>query len=257
MINPKALIFSGYGLNCEEETRHAFETAGVSGDIVHINDIIEKPILLKNYQIGAMPGGFSFGDDTGSGNAFAEKITNHLEDALREFLGRDTLMIGMCNGFQILAQLGVFGPIALLPNSNARYTTRWVDLSVNTKTPWFTGMSTISLPIAHGEGRLYAEPKEIANLKKTNRIAATYIAGELCEFQSLSKNPNGSTEDIAGVIDTTGRILGLMPHPERAVRFTQLPHWTYLKEKYVRQGENVPKQGPGLQVFQNAINYFK
>lgn len=257
MIKPKALVFSGYGLNCEEETRYAFEIAGITADIVHINDIIDRPAILKNYQIGAMPGGFSFGDDTGSGNAFAEKITNHLGDSLKEFLERDTLMIGMCNGFQILSQLGVFGPIALLPNSNARYTTRWVDLSVNSTSPWFAGMKTISLPIAHGEGRLYAEPQELENLKKSNRIAATYVTGELCNFQSLPKNPNGSTNDIAGVIDKTRRILGLMPHPERAVRFTQLPHWTYLKEKCIREGENVPKQGPGLQVFQNAVNYFK
>ena len=258
MIKPKVLVFSGYGLNCEEETKYAFEQAGAIGEILHINDIIEKPSVLKNYQIFAMPGGFSYADDTGSGNAYAKKIQNHLSEELQSFIKRDILGIGICNGFQILANLGLFGKVALLPNTNARYTTRWVDLEFQkNKSPWLKNIKNLSLPIAHGEGRFYADSSELKKLESNNQIDAKYVCGEICEAQSLDANPNGSTDDIAGVINSSGRILGLMPHPERAIAFTQHPHWTYLKEKYLREGKTPPKFGPSLQILKNAVEYFK
>ena len=256
MIKPRILIFSGYGLNCEDETKYAFEKAGALVDIIHINDIIDRPSLLKNYQIGAMPGGFSYGDDTGSGNAFAQKIKNHLAKEMQAFFSRDTLTIGMCNGFQILVGMGVFGPVALLPNSNARYTTRWVDLKIDSNSPWLVDISSISLPIAHGEGRFYAPKNQPRRLPKGYQVALTYVKGEICTLQNLSANPNGSMENIAGIVNTSGKILGLMPHPERAVQFTQLPQWPNLKEHYLRKGKKLPTEAPGLQIFKNAVEYF-
>lgn len=266
MIKPKVLVFSGYGLNCEEETKFAFEQALGIADIVHINDLIGGSFNLKNYQIMAFPGGFSYGDDTGSGNAFANKIKNHLWEKIKNFINQDRLVIGICNGFQILVNLGLlpafdktYGKreVALVHNDNARYTVRWVDLKIENKSPWLSGLKNISLPIAHGEGKFYAEENVLKKLSDKKMVALKYIKGEICKYQNYPANPNGALEDIAGITDETTRILGLMPHPERAIFFTQLPHWTYLKEKLKREGKKIPAEGPGLKIFQNAVNYFK
>lgn len=265
MKHPKALVVSGYGLNCEEETKFAFEQADGMADIIHINDIIERPKLLEEYQIMAMPGGFSYGDDTGSGNAFANKIRNHIWNHFEKFIKRDTLMIGICNGFQILVSLGVlpalnknYGAreVALLHNESARYVDRWVDLKIENNTPWFKNITALSVPIAHGEGKFYASDKVMNELKKKKLIAAKYYKGEICEYQNLPVNPNGALENIAAITDETGRVLGMMPHPERAISFIHLPHWTYLKEKFGREGKSLPTDGPGLQIFRNAVQYF-
>jgi len=262
----KVLIFSGYGLNCEEETKFAFEKAGGNAEIIHINDLIDGYKKIEDYKIIAFPGGFSYGDDTGSGNAFSNKIRNHLWEKIDTFVRKDHLVIGICNGFQILANLGLlpalnnnFGAreVALLHNENARYTVRWVDLKVMSKTPWLKNIDKISLPIAHGEGKFYAPEEILEELKKKNLIALKYTDGEICEYHNLKLNPNGAIEDIAGITDESGRILGLMPHPERAMFFNQLPHQTFLKEKLRREGKKIPRNGPGLQIFKNAVNYFK
>lgn len=242
---------SGYGLNCEEETKFAFDTAGGAADIVHINDLIEKPKMLSEYQILVFPGGFSYGDDTGSGKAYANKFKNHLAKELAEFLSRDTLTIGICNGFQIITNLGIL-PGALAHNKKGKYIDRWVDLVVpaSAKTSaWLRGIEKISLPIAHGEGHYVIEPKEYKNLKKNNQIAFTYTKGEICEFQNLEPNPNGSDFGIAGVLAYNGRVLGMMPHPERAMFVHQNPMWQMNKKR--------KKEGEGLQIFRNAVNYFK
>ncbi len=266
MINPKVLIFSGYGLNCEDETKYAFEMAGAKADIVHINDLIDNKKLLNQYQILAFPGGFSFGDDTGSGNAFAQKIKNHLWQEIKKFIEKDKLIIGICNGFQVLVNLGLvpafnnqYGhrEVALTDNDSAQYTVRWVDLKIYNNSPWLKNIKTISLPIAHGEGKFYGSKSVLFRLKKQNLIVARYIKGQICQYQSLDANPNGSLDDISAITDQSKKILGIMPHPERAIFFTQLPNWTYLKEKLQREGKPCPKNGPGLQIFQNGINYFK
>lgn len=256
-MKPKALIMSGYGLNCEEETKYAFELAGGIADIVHINDLIGGGKKLGDYQIVAFPGGFSYGDDTGSGNAFANKIKNHLAGEINRFIAEDHLVIGICNGFQILAHLGIF-PIqfSLTHNNSARYTVRWVDMKVENKSPWLSDIDTLSLPIAHGEGKLFADKNTLSTLNKKNMVALRYIKGEVCNYQMLPANPNGSLENIAGITDKSGKIFGLMPHPERALLFTNLPHWPYLKERYMREKKAVPKIGPGLALFKNAIHYF-
>lgn len=256
-MKPKVLVFTGYGLNCEEETAFAFRLAGAHADIVHINDLITAPKKLDRYQILAIPGGFSYGDDTGSGNAYAGKLTTHIREELLRYLGRDRLMIGICNGFQILVSLGfIFPDVALLPNDSSRYTVRWTDVKSFARSVWLAGLDILALPIAHGEGKLYADSQTLRALKKRGGVALRYVRGEISEHFDLPYNPTGTIDDIAGLIDPTGRILGLMPHPERAVLFTQLPHWTYLKEKYQRAGRRIPKYGPGLRIFQNAVNYF-
>lgn len=248
----KVMVMSGYGLNCEEETKFAFEWAGGSADIIHINDLIKNPKMLAQYQILAFPGGFAYGDDTGSGKAYANKFKNHLAEELDEFLSRNTLAIGICNGFQIATNLSIL-PGALTFNNGGTYLDRWVDLKVVGKSPWLQGIKTLSVPIAHGEGRYVANAKEYKKLKKNGEIAFTYTKGEVCKFQNLKANPNGSDYDIGGVLAYNGRVLGLMPHPERAMFPHQSPLWPLNKAR----GKQTKKEGAGLQIFKNAINYFK
>jgi phosphoribosylformylglycinamidine synthase subunit PurQ / glutaminase len=245
MKKPKVIILSGYGLNCEEETKFAFEWAGGAADIVHINDLIAKPKMLANYQILVFPGGFSYGDDTGSGKAYANKFKNHLKKEFMEFLSRNTLAIGICNGFQIMTNLGIL-PGALTYNKNGKYIDRSVDLKVVGKSPWLKGIAKISLPIAHGEGHYVIEGKD-------TQIALVYTKGEICKFQNLEKNPNGSEHDIAGVLAYNGRVLGMMPHPERGMFAHQSPLW-YINR---RKSGKISKEGAGLQIFKNAIKYFQ
>lgn len=247
-MKPRAIVLSGYGLNCEDETKFAFELAGGEADIVHVNDLIERPRKLRQYQILAVPGGFSFGDDTGSGKAYANKLKNHLGEHLERFAAQDRLIIGLCNGFQILTNTGLL-PGALTFNDSVRYTDRWVDLKITGKGPWLSGIKSLSVPIAHGEGKYIVDDKA--------DIAVKYVRGEICKFFDLPVNPNGSQQNIAGVTSRGGRILGMMPHPERAMFFTQLPHWTYLREKLERAGRKVPQFGPGLEIYKNGVKYFQ
>ena len=248
---PKIIVMSGYGLNCEEETKFAFDSVGGEAEIVHINDLIANPKMLQEYNILAFPGGFSYGDDTGSGKAYANKFKNHLANELNEFLKRDTLIIGICNGFQIITNLGIL-PGALAQNSGGKYLDRWVDLKVTGKSPWLTGIEKISLPIAHGEGRYIIDKKEYKKMVKNKQIAFTYTKDKICNFQSLKANPNGANYGIAGVLAYNGRVLGLMPHPERAMFIHQSPLWQIEKKNIKKSAK-----GEGLQIFKNAINYFK
>jgi phosphoribosylformylglycinamidine synthase subunit PurQ / glutaminase len=265
MVKPNVIVLTGFGLNCEEETAFAFEKVGGSAKIVHLADLIDKTYKLSDYQILAIPGGFSYGDHTGSGNAFASKMKNHLQDEVLEFARQDKLAIGICNGFQIMTRLGLLPAVnnnyseaqgALLHNDSARYTTRWVDLSFSGKSPWVTDLRRVSVPIAHGEGKWHVSPDVLVDMKKKDMIAAKYIHGNICKYQDLAANPNGSLESIAAVTDESKRIIGMMPHPERAIEFTQLPNWTLIKETCKREGKEVPKEGDGLAVFRNGVNYF-
>jgi len=255
-MKPSVLVLSGYGINCEEETAYGFNLAGGKAKIVHINDLISGLQKLKNFQILAFPGGFSYGDDTGSGKAFANRLRNHLWEKVQTFIKKDRLVIGICNGFQIMVNLGLL-PGALTHNDTARYLDRWVDLKVKNKSPWLRGISNISLPIAHGEGRFYAPASVLKTLNQKKLIALDYFEGDMCRYQNLKPNPNGSVKNIAGITDETGKLLGLMPHPERAIFFTQLPNWPLIKESYKRTNRKIPSQGQGLQIFKNAVKYFK
>jgi phosphoribosylformylglycinamidine synthase subunit PurQ / glutaminase len=266
MAKPKVLVLTGYGINCEEETQFAFEKAGAEADVVHVNDVIDGQKKLEDYQILVFPGGFSYGDDTGSGNAYANRVRNHLWNELREFVDQDNLVIGICNGFQILANLGLVPAIdghygerqaALVHNDNARYTDRWVDLEFEGKSPWTRGLERISMPIAHGEGKFYAKEEILEKIEGRGLVAARYTGGDICRHQMLRANPNGSRNNIAGITDESGRVLGMMPHPERAIDFTHLPHWTYLKEVLRENGEEMPEEADGIKIFKNGVTYFE
>ncbi len=267
MNKPKVLIFSGYGLNSEEETKFGFDISGGNAEIVHINDLIAGKKKLSDYQIFAVPGGFAYGDDTGAGNGFANRMRNHLWKDILKFIADGKLIIGICNGFQVLVNLGLLPALnnkygkrelGLMPNEFPRYTVRFVDLKAeNNQSPWIKDIKSLSIPVANGEGKLYANEKTLKEINKKNLIAFRYYRGEMCEYLDLPASPNGSINDIAGLTDESGRVLGLMPHPERALFFTQLPNWPNLKEKYLRSGKKLPEFGPGLQIFKNGVNYFK
>jgi phosphoribosylformylglycinamidine synthase I len=255
MKKPHAIIFSGYGFNTEDETRAVFEQLGATADIMHLNDVIARPAVLKQAQVVIFPGGFSYGDDTGSGKAYGNRVRASLGAEIQKFLDRDTLMVGICNGFQVITAAQIL-PGALVANDGARYLCRWVDLEVQNDSPWLRGIKRMMVPIAHGEGKYYAPEKTMAQLKKDDAIALRYVKGEVSEHLDLPANPNGAMENIAGITGYGGRVLGLMPHPERATRFTQLPHWTLLREQYARENKPLPTEGPGLQLFRNAVEYF-
>ncbi len=253
---PRVLVFSGYGLNCEEEAAFAFNQAGGKADIVHINDVIDGKAKLKNYDILMFPGGFAYGDDTGSGKAYANRVKNHLAKELDAFLKSGKLVLGICNGFQILTQLGIL-PGALAHNASNRYVDRWVDLKAEGDSPWLTGIKTLSVPVAHGEGKYVAPKKELTALKKNKQVAFRYVKGDVTKYQNLPANPNGAMEDIAGVLNYDGRVLGLMPHPDRALFNMQLPHAGVLKEKAKRAGKKLPYYTESLKIFKNGVDYAK
>lgn len=264
MSSAHVIVLSGYGLNCEEETLHAFKHNGASGDIVHINDVIEKPDMLDNYNILAIPGGFSYGDDTGSGNAFAQKMKLGLSDHLKSFVERDTLSIGICNGCQILVNLGLipalseYGErdVAVTYNESARYQCRWIDLKVESESPWLKGIETLHIPVAHGEGRFMMEDTTLESLKKNGQIAARYVKGENIANGEFPYNPNGSIFDIAAMTDKTGRILAMMPHPERGMFTWQRDDYHELKDTAQRENTELPKETDGMAIFKNAVEYF-
>ena len=263
-MNAKVLVLAGYGLNCEEETLHAFEHTGMSGTIRHINDLIEAPKELENYQALAIPGGFSYGDDTGSGNAFAQKIKLALWDELLTFTSRDTLMLGICNGCQILSNLGLIPKVgerkvAVTYNENARYQCRWIDLKANNAntSPWLKGIEGMHVPVAHGEGRFMMDEKMLKALQENNQIAFQYMKDNALANGEFPHNPNGSIDDIAALTDETGRILAIMPHPERGMFTWQRDDYDILKDQAARTAVEMKEEADGIALFANAADYFK
>lgn len=271
MTQPNVLVLAGYGLNCEEETVSAFKMAGATAQFRHVNDVIENPSLLNDYQILAVPGGFSYGDDTGSGNAFALKLRHRLGEALQQFFQRDTLGIGICNGCQILVNLGVVTPtveaygerkVALQHNASNRYQCRWVDLKADavaaSRSPWLKGLDRLHVPVAHGEGNFRLAEDAKQHFLKSGQVGLRYVKPDGSPANGeFPINPNGSEEDIAAMTDATGRILVMMPHPERAILFTQRDDFPALKEHYLRNGQALPETADGLALFKNAVAYFK
>jgi len=265
-IPEKALIMSGYGINSEMETREALLRAGMDSDIVHINDLIDGQKKLSDYRLLVFPGGFSYGDDTGAGNAYANRVRNNLWDDLCEFLDGDNLVLGICNGFQILANLGLVPAfdrdykrdIALMPNRSGRLECRFVTLKPAVENLWTNGIEKIYCPVSHGEGNLSSSPATLQRMKKNRQIAFTYCRDDMspanCEYPF---NPNGSVEDIAGITSVNGRVLGMMPHPERAMEFMNLYDWPLLKEQLKRSGERLPTESLNMQLFRNIVAYFE
>ncbi|MBI2043823.1 phosphoribosylformylglycinamidine synthase subunit PurQ [Candidatus Pacearchaeota archaeon] len=270
MAKPKTLVLTGYGINCERETAFAFDQAGAQSQIVHVNDLIDTKDL-SNYEILAFPGGFSYGDHTGAGKAFANLLRNRLSDELLKFVDSDKLVFGACNGFQIMVALGLLPGIdgdyetkrAILlhndptkDNRHGRYLDRWVDLQFEENGIWTKG-EKVSLPIAHGEGKFYTDAETMRLIKGRNLIAARYVPGEMFDNYGLSVNPNGALENIAAITNESRRVFGIMPHVERAIDFTHLPDWTLRKEQLKRAGKEIPSEYSGIQILKNGVNYFQ
>ena len=248
MPTPNVLILRAPGTNCDAETAFAFEQAGAKSETLHINRLLEKPSRFQQFQILCIPGGFSYGDDLGAGRILGNQIQHHLADALAQFKADGKLIFGICNGFQVLMKSPVLldhdavkGPAATLTlNDCGRYQDRWVRLETRgTKCVFLAGIERMYLPVAHAEGKFIARDEEV--------LRQLDAAGQLVLRYASADNPNGSMADVAGVCDATGRVLGLMPHPERSIDPTQHPRWT--------RGE-AGEVGDGLRLFQNAVQYF-
>ena len=265
MIPEKALIMSGYGINSEMETQEAFLRAGMASDIVHINDLIAGRQRLSDYRLLVFPGGFSYGDDTGAGNAYANRVRNNLWDDLLEFLDGDNLVLGICNGFQILANLGLVPAfdkkysrdIALMPNRGGRLECRFVTIKPAAENIWTHGIVKLWCPVSHGEGNFSCSPETLQRIRKHQQIAFSYCREDLSPAGGeYPFNPNGSVEDIAGIISADGKVLGMMPHPERAMEFTNLYDWPLLREQQRRSGERIPEESLNMAIFHNIAGYF-
>ncbi len=271
---PQALILTGYGINCDYETAEACSLAGFSARRVHINDVLESGGKLLDNKLVVFPGGFSFGDDLGSGVAFSSKVRfsvvkdgKKLYDLLMEYVQRDGLVLGICNGFQILVRLGmipavdtIYGRqlVTLAPNREGHFIDRWVKLAVDESSPaiFTAGIRTLDLPVRHSEGRFVTGNKETLNLLIRQRLVSLRYCAENGEPAArFPQNPNGSEDSIAGICDPTGRIFGLMPHPEAAVSFYQYPDWTKRKELAARRRTGHPEAGDGYLIFKNASEY--
>jgi phosphoribosylformylglycinamidine synthase I len=273
MNTVKALVLTGYGLNCDYETDFALRLAGAESHRVHINELIStnghtKPTRLENYHIFVVDGGFSWGDDHGAGVLMATKLRHHLGDQIERFIRDGKLILGICNGFQALVNLGLLPAfdgnyrerrVALTYNDSGNFINTWINLKVVSESPCiFTrGLSSLELPVRHGEGKFYGAPEDIDRLFRNGQVALQYadLQGDAAKGR-FPANPNGSLGDIAGICDTTGRIFGLMPHPEAFNHFTNHPEWTLKNEKRKRQGLNLnTKEGDGIRIFRNAVNY--
>ncbi len=286
MPKPHILILRAPGTNCDRETAFAFETAGGTTETLHVNRLLESPAVLDRFQILCIPGGFSFGDDVAAGQIFAVQMRHHLAGRLADFKAAGKLILGICNGFQVIIKSGILlddeprpaseypGPPATLTyNNSGKYEDRWVRLgATGEKCVFLRGIERMYLPVAHGEGKFIArDAAAFARLEAAGQLALRYAplqanserdegkaSAVASQYPVLSTqysaahlpfpdNPNGSMGDVAGVCDTSGRVLGLMPHPERHLDPTHHPRWT--------RGEAGPA-GDGLQLFANAVRYF-
>ena len=257
---------SGFGINSEMETQEALARAGMASDIIHINDLISGKQRLSDYRLLVFPGGFSYGDDTGAGNAYANRVRNNLKEDLLEFLDGDNLVLGICNGFQILANLGLVPAfdrtyardIALMPNRSGRLECRFVTLKPAADNLWTSGIERVYCPVAHGEGNFSCSNETLQRIRKQKMIAFTYCREDLSPANGeYPFNPNGSVEDIAGITSLDGKVLGLMPHPERAMEFTNLYDWPLLKERMKRERVPLPAESGNMQLFRNIVAYFR
>ncbi len=264
MPQPRVLVLRSPGTNCDEETAYAFTVAGAQADRMHINQLLESPSRLAEFQIMCIPGGFSYGDDIAAGRIFGNQIRYHLRDWIAEFIAADKLVLGICNGFQVLLKTGLLvadgsegEPLATLTwNNSGKYEDRWVELTVgNSTSPFFVRLKSLYLPVAHAEGRFIARSFELLDsLDCAGQLPLRYAVGgrtDPREILPYPHNPNGAMGNVAAVCDPTGRVCGLMPHPERHIHPTQHPHWTRLKA-----AGKLPPAGEGLAMFQNAVGYF-
>ncbi|MFC1957289.1 phosphoribosylformylglycinamidine synthase I [Chloroflexota bacterium] len=248
----RTLIIRAPGTNCDAETIFAFQQAGAEVSLVHVNQLIRGEERLADYQIMVIPGGFSYGDDIAAGKVLANDLKLKLGEDILGFIEDGKLILGICNGFQALVKAGFLPELSndasprltLANNDSGKFECRWVNLSVNKQSPCvFTkGMDSLYLPVAHGEGKLVADPEVVSSLNVT-----LYYTDEQGNTDAgYPDNPNGSLGNIAGICDSSGRIFGLMPHPERHIRGTQHPQWTRLGAR---------EYGDGFQIFRNAVQW--
>ena len=252
MSTVRALILRAPGTNCDVETAFAFQQAGAVVNSVHVNELIRHEKQLSDYQILVVPGGFTYGDDISAGKVLANELRIKLGEDIRSFIDNGGLILGICNGFQVLVKAGILPrlsnggspPLTVVANDSGRFECRWVHLAVNKQSPCvFTkGIDSLYLPVAHGEGKVVADPEVLPELSVVVHYADEY--GDI--KAGYPYNPNGSVGNIAGICDTSGRVFALMPHPERHIRHTQHPQWTRQKAK---------DYGDGFQIFLNAVKW--
>lgn len=254
----RAMILRAAGTNCDGETEAALVAAGAEVDRVHVNRLAESPTLLGRYQMVVLAGGFTFGDDVGSGAVFAYTLTQRLLPQLESFVASGRRVLGVCNGFQVLVRLGLLpgdgGRASLLPNASGRFEDRWVRLRAGASPgPWFEPGADYYIPVAHAEGRFcyFSSEGEAATFPE-ERIAVRYVGSS--SPAEYPDNPNGSLQGIAGIVNRAGNVLGLMPHPERFFRTEHHPHWT----RYRRSDGSPPDEADlpvplGLDLYRRAV----
>jgi phosphoribosylformylglycinamidine synthase len=276
MRSPRALVLTGYGLNCDLETQYALHLAGFEAERVHISQLLGEHVpsnemrRLADFQFLVFDGGFSWGDDHGAGVLLATRLRYRLQEDLEAFVASGKLIIGICNGFQAMVNMGLLPgcegrydrrEVALLTNDCGNFRDDWVWLENNPASPCiFTrGLERLELPIRHGEGKFYAPESVLKRLLENNQAALYYSLPSGGRAQGrFPYNPNGSLLDIAGICDPTGRIFGLMPHPEAFHHWTQHPDWTLKKEVNKRKGRSIgEEEGAGLKIFRKALEYVK
>ena len=271
----KALVLTGFGLNCDYETDFSLKLAGAESHRIHINELIgvargSDRVTLGQFQILVFGGGFSWADDHGAGVLMAAKLKRHLGAELKRFVQDGNLVIGICNGFQALVNLGLLPGfdeaydqrlVAITYNDSGNFVDAWVNLRVNEAAACvFTkGLSGMELPVRHGEGKVVAEMDTIKALLENRQVVMQYAGEDGTAAQGKWPfNPNGSIQDIAGICDPTGRVFGLMPHPEAFNHYTNHPNWTNQREALSRQGKTpVSQDGEGIRIFQNAVEYLR
>lgn len=260
MATPTVLILRAPGTNCDIETAYAFESVGAKTVSVHINQLIREPAVADGCQILCFPGGFSYGDDIAAGRILAQRLNVHLQELVEQFRGEDRLVLGICNGFQVMMRLGIFfpgeetsPPASLALNKQARFEDRWVHLaSCQSNSVFLRDIQQMYLPMAHAEGRFVVASNDQANkLISQSQLGLRYAnasgtTGD--DILGFPDNPNGSQFNVAGISDPSGRVFGLMPHPERFTVPTQHPFWTRQK--------SLPEHGDGRKIFENAVEFF-
>jgi phosphoribosylformylglycinamidine synthase len=242
------------GPNRDVDTQIALEMVGAEVDSALVTELFRQEKRLADYHIAVIPGGFTYGDDISAGKIMANEIKLGLGEEIQKFVADGRLVLGICNGFQVLVKTGILPglqgqsaqPVTLTNNDSGKFECRWVYLKANQQSPCIVtrGIEMIYVPIAHGEGKLVAEP---GILEKLN-VVLQYVDEKGKTGAGYPYNPNGSVKDIAGICDATGRIFGMMPHPEDFICWTQHPRWTREKEQ---------KGLYGLQIFTNAVNWAK
>ena len=260
MSKPPVLIVTGYGLNCEAESEYAWQQAGAEPRRMHLADLLAAPAQLHEFGALMLIGGFSFGDHMGSGHVFAARLRHHLKDDLQKFIASGKLAMGVCNGFQIMVKLGLVPAldgdyftqtVALMQNDGGAFQNFWVRLRFEERSPCvFTrGLEPMDLPIRHGEGKIFTPAPVLSQLEAAGCVAGRYVDPATGRpTQEFPHNPNGSQNAIAGLCDPTGRVFGLMPHPEAYLYPENHPLW--LRQ---RDAGALPAQGQGLKLFENAV----